>query len=308
MGNEQYHIPVLLNEILDVFGAMGEGVIMDGTLGGGGHSAALLDKIPGLHIIGIDRDADAISFASQRLASYGSRIKIYSARFDEMNKIAASVAPEGVDGILLDLGISSKQIDNSARGFSFSASGPLDMRMDKRNPMSAFELINDGQQSALEKIFREYGEERKAGKIASAIVSRRTVRKIETTAELADIIGSVCGRDVKAKARIFQAIRIAVNCEMDSLDKVLETAPALLKSGGRMAVISYHSLEDRRVKRVFRDLTDYVDRGTARLPGDENPSPPPFKLVTRKAIIPTDSEIALNSRARSAKLRVLEKI
>jgi len=308
MENEKYHIPVLLNEILQLFGAVGEGTMIDGTLGGGGHTAALLEKNKNLRVIGIDKDSDALEFASKRLSSFANRIVLRQAGFDEMKNIAAELAPEGVDGILLDLGVSSSQIDNKARGFSFSNDGPLDMRMSANSGESAYDFVNNRESADMARVFREYGEENKARKIAEAISVKRAGKKIETTRELSEIIQSVCGWDIKAKARIFQAIRIEINREMESLDKVLETAPSLLRSGGKIAVISYHSLEDRRVKRAFRALTEFVDRGTNVLPGENLPTPPPFRLVTKKAIVPSEAELAVNSRSRSAKMRVMERV
>jgi 16S rRNA (cytosine1402-N4)-methyltransferase len=308
MENEKYHIPVLLNEILELFGTVGEGIMIDGTLGGAGHSAALLEKNKGLRIIGIDKDSDALSFASVRLSPFADRIVLRKADFDEMKNIATEIAPDGVDGILLDLGVSSRQIDNKERGFSFSKDAPLDMRMNLNSAESASDFVNNREPADMIRVFREYGEENKARKIAEAISLKRTEKKIETTRELSEIIERVCGRDIKAKARIFQSIRIKINGEMDALDKVLETAPALLRSGGKMVVISYHSLEDRRVKQAFRSLTEFVDRGTNVLPGERLPTPPPFRLVTKKAIVPSENELASNSRSRSAKMRVIERI
>ncbi len=307
MKDDFYHEPVLLHEVIDLFGGFKGGVVVDGTVGGGGHLSGILTNNANITAIGIDRDEDALRYAEKRLSKFGNRVTLVKDSFSSMAKVISKQPHKEIIGVILDLGISSKQIDNSERGFSFSKEALLDMRMDKNIATNGYSIVNSSTKEDLEKIFREYGEETRSKKLAEAIVTERLKCPITSTTQLAGIIGRNIGGDNKTKARIFQAIRIEINREMDELEEVLQTAPHLLCSGGIMSVISYHSLEDRKVKIRFKEFTQYVNRGTYLFPNEKLPSPPPFRLITKKAILPTNEEIILNSRARSARMRAIEK-
>lgn len=309
-----YHAPVLYNAVVEGLVTDPRGVYVDATLGGGGHSAALLDALAGEgRVIGIDRDADALAEAETRLAGEVARERFRTLRgnFADLHDLLADAGVLPVDGLLLDLGVSSHQLDASERGFSFSAEGALDMRMDRRGGLSAHDLVNGWDEGALRRLFFEYGEEPKASRIARAIAEARPV---ETTRALAEVVRRVVpSRQAnKTLARVFQAIRIAVNGELDALEAALEAALRVLKvsneeggrPGGRMAVIAYHSLEDRRVKRFFRygnlegePVRDLYGRLLT-----------PWREVTRKPVQPGSAEVAANPRARSARLRIAERV
>ncbi|MFH0919918.1 MAG: 16S rRNA (cytosine(1402)-N(4))-methyltransferase RsmH [Fibrobacterota bacterium] len=306
MEAKRYHIPVLLTEVLGTFREIGKGTLIDGTLGGGGHAAALLAHLPSITLLGLDKDLAALNEASQALAPFGSRARLLQAGFETLPGVVKQEGITDLMGVLLDLGISSRQIDDPARGFSFSHEGPLDMRFSGNTGESAEALVNHASEERLTEIFRDYGEERRAAFVARAIVSARREKPIRTTGELARLVESAAGGHVKARARAFQALRIAVNHELQALDTALDTIPSLLCPGGRFAVIAYHSLEDRRVKQSFRARTGAVDRGRVRLPGDPE-GEPAFCAVTKKAVISGEQELRENPRSRSAKLRVLEK-
>ena len=289
------HVPVMVGEVRDLLCAHGPRVVVDATVGTGGHAAALLAATDA-HLIGIDRDLDALALARERLGSFGTRVMLRHADFSDLAAVVQECGAEAVDAIVADLGMSSFALDDPARGFSFRFDGPLDMRMDRSQPLRAYDLVNEETEADLANLLHHWGEERAARRIARSVIDARRRRPIETTAELRAIVERVLGPrragGVHPATRTFQALRIAVNREVESLAAFLESAPALLSAGGRMAVIAYHSLEDRAVKERMRAL--------AR---DES-----FALLTRKVIKPADVEVASNPRARSARLRALERV
>ncbi|WP_094550201.1 16S rRNA (cytosine(1402)-N(4))-methyltransferase RsmH [Rubricoccus marinus] len=302
-----YHDPVLLAETLDLLITDPAGVYIDGTLGGGGHSAALLDALaPEATVIGIDRDPEALSVARQRLAEAeaSGRFVPVHATFAEMSRAVreAGVDPGTVSGVLLDLGVSSRQLDSAARGFAFSASGPLDMRMNAASGESAAEMIARLSAERLADVIYQYGEERRSRGIARAI---KNAERMETTGDLADAVrASVPTRDeVKTLARVFQGLRIAVNDEMGQIEDALPAALKVLRPGGRLAVIAYHSLEDRPAKRFLRHGSFDAQPEKDHYGNVVSPLAP----VTRRAVVASAEEIAANPRARSARLRVAEK-
>lgn len=309
---ELSHKPVLLEECLEALAIRPEGTYLDGTLGRAGHSLEIVRRLTTGRLIGIDQDAAAIEAARVRLADYMDKVTLVRSNFSHLGEILQELQVDGVDGMLFDLGVSSPQLDDPARGFSYMHDAPLDMRMDERAPLSARDVVNDWPQEELRRILYEYGEERYAPAIARAICRRREERPIETTFELVDIIKSAMPaaalREKQHPAkRSFQAIRIAVNGELDVLPPMLEAAADGLRPGGRLAVISFHSLEDRIVKRTMQELA----RGCICPP--EFPvcvcgRKPKVKLITRKPIVSQETELEDNPRARSAKLRVAERI
>jgi len=281
--------------------------LVDATLGLGGHAAALLAAADGTELLGVDQDPDALALATARLAPYGDRVRVARGSFVELPRIVAEQGWDGVDGILLDLGVSSLQLDRPARGFSFRADGPLDMRMDPTREPSAADVVNGWPVERLQQIIAEYGEERRARAVAQAIVR---ARPLSTTAELADVVRSVVHAErpgFDPATRTFQALRIAVNDELGALDAFLAAAPDLLRPGGRLAILAYHSLEDRRVKEAFRRwaATCLCPPG---LPTCVCGWKPLVRLVTRRPRTPDAEEIAKNPRARSAKLRIVERL
>ncbi len=301
------HITVLLHETVDMMDACPGKLIVDCTLGGGGHTELLLEK--GATVLGIDRDPAARCAATARLARFGNRFKALAGNFTDVVELLAMQGITQVDGILADLGVSSHQLDTAQRGFSFREDGPLDMRMDTRAAYSARNLVNEMPEADIANILWQYGEERASRAIARAIVKARAIAPITTTGQLADIVASVLPRKGKQHpgTRTFQAIRIAVNGELDALDSLLDASVRLLKKGGRLAVITFHSLEDRRVKQFF-DL-----RSRAEIDRPEWPAPRPnpdycYRLLSRKPVIAGEEELSVNPRSRSAKLRGVEKI
>ena len=301
-----YHESILLDEVVHYL-APGEGrLIADGTLGGGGHTEALLSA--GATVKGIDRDAEARSYASERLARFGSRFEAIAGCFSEMPRLAQEGEWGGLDGILLDLGISSHQIDAAERDFSCRFDGPLDMRMGEEGRTAA-DLVNHWSEADLRQIFWDLGEEKFARKIAGWIVEEREKHPFETTLQLANGIEKLLGRRGRTHpaTQVFQALRMEVNDELGELRRFLDSAPRLLKPGGRMAIITFHSLEDRLVKNAFRDASlPEIDR-----PEWPEPRPNPdycYRLVTRKGVAPGKAEIQRNPRSRSSRLRVVEKI
>ena len=309
---EFHHISVLLNECLDGLAIKPDGIYVDGTLGGAGHSSQIAKRLTTGLLIGIDRDPVALEAAGRRLESYKDRVKLVHSNFCEMASVLQELGISGVDGILLDLGVSSPQLDDGQRGFSYMVDAPLDMRMNGGDALSAKEVVNTWSQEELKRILYTYGEERYAPQIASAICRAREEKSIETTLELVDIIRSAMPaaalREKQHPAkRSFQAIRIAVNDELGSVEKAMEDAIPLLNPGGRLAVITFHSLEDRIVKTAM----------TAAAKGCTCPpsfpvcvcgKKPQVKLVSRKPIVASDEELEVNPRSRSAKLRVCEKL
>jgi 16S rRNA (cytosine1402-N4)-methyltransferase len=304
-GAADYHLPVLPAETAEWMAA-GEGkFIIDGTLGGGGHSEMFLKA--GARVLGVDRDPEALAHARARLAAYGDRFSTWEGNFSQLQEIPAIRAGQRVDGILLDLGVSSRQLDSAARGFSFMREGPLDMRMGPSSPRTAADVVNRLSEADLVRILFEFGEESKARRIASAMVRQREHKPFATTLDLAGFIERTIGRHGRTHpaTKTFQAIRMAVNEELESLAAALAAAPSILKPGGRLLIITFHSLEDRMVKRFFRHRsTEFLDD-----PGWPEPRPNPdcqFRLLARKAILPSAEETSLNPRARSAKLRVAQ--
>ena len=301
------HITVLLHETVDMLKAGPGKFIVDCTLGGGGHTELLLEQ--GATVWGIDRDADARRAAMLRLARFGSRFKALAGNFQDVESILSQQGVSRVDGLLADLGVSSHQLDTAARGFSFREDGPLDMRMDTRAAFSARNLVNEAPEEEIANIIWQFGEERASRAIARAIGKARAQAPITTTAQLARIVESVLPRKGRQHpgTRTFQALRIAVNGELDALDARLESSVRLLGQGGRMAVITFHSLEDRRVKQFF-EL-----RSRPEIDRPEWPAPRPnpdycFRPLSRKPVTAGEEELSINPRSRSAKLRGVEKI
>ena len=289
------HTPVLVSEILEGLSVRRGGVYVDATLGGGGHAKAILEaSAPSGKLVAFDRDRAAIGLAENELAELADRLYLVWGSFADLGAHLDRLGISRVDGILADLGLSSLQLDDSERGFAFSFEGPLDMRFDQSQGPTAAELVNRLDEEELTEILRDFGEERRARTIARRIVSRRPIR---TTSELRRAIVSVLGPrrgKIDPATRSFQALRVAVNHELRALETFLVRAPERLAPGGRLVVVSYHSLEDRAVKWAFRDLVKDSDDDT-------------FRIVTKKPIVPEPSEVRANRRARSAKLRVLER-
>ena len=310
--SEFHHVSVLLEECIDALNIKPDGIYVDGTLGGAGHSSRIAAKLTTGRLIGIDRDPVALKAAGERLAPYGDRVTLVHSNFADMDSALKDLGISGVDGILLDLGVSSPQLDDGQRGFSYMADAPLDMRMNSEDTLDAKQIVNQWSYEELKRILYDYGEERYAPRIASAICKRREEKPIETTLELVDIIrGAMPAAALREKQhpakRSFQAIRIAVNDELGSVERVMERAVPCLNPGGRLAVITFHSLEDRIVKNAMAKAA----KGCTCPP--EFPvcvcgKKPQVKLVTRKPIISGDEELERNPRARSAKLRVCEKL
>ena len=304
------HASVLAAEVLEHLPPRDHGVYVDGTLGGAGHAAALLAANPTATLIGVDRDPAALAAAGERLAPFGERARLVHGTYSELPEILAG---QQVDGILLDLGVSSPQLDQAARGFSFAKTGPLDMRMDPTRGPTALELIQELDQDDLGELIKDLGEERHGKKVARLIKDALREDKIKTTTDLAAVITMAIPTVEQRKSKIhpatrtFQALRIAVNAELEQLERLLAAFPDLLKAGGRCAIISFHSLEDRLVKNRFRDLawTSSLPPHLAAKEGER--SLPVCELITRKAVVATDDEIAKNPRSRSARLRVCER-
>jgi 16S rRNA (cytosine1402-N4)-methyltransferase len=307
--NASYHIPVLLQPAISYLVTSTSGIYVDATLGGGGHTEFLLASFPQAHVIGIDLDEKAIEYTRQRLGAYESRLKVFRANFRELKSILFRAKVYTVDGFLFDLGVSSYQVDNPEKGFSYRFDAALDMRMDTTQQQSAATVINTYSQDQLENIFRSYGEDPLARRIARAVVRAREKKRIVTTGDLADVIRSVTRgmNAMKTLSRIFQAIRIEVNDELGSLQQSLHDCVSLLRAGGRVVVISYHSLEDRIVKHVFQELSATTRRSTHRLIADQSVEPK-MRILTKRPITPEPMEIASNRRARSAKLRAAERL
>ena len=312
MHTEFKHVTIMPDEVIDYVNIKPDGIYVDGTLGGGGHAFLVAERLsPTGRLIGIDQDGDAIRAAGERLADFQDRVEIVRDNYSSMRKILKDRSIEGVDGILLDLGVSSWQFDQGQRGFSYREDAPLDMRMDQRQDMTAADIVNGYSETDLYHIIRNYGEDPFAKNIAKHIVRARAEKPVETTSQLTDIIKAAIPAKVRKGGghpakRTFQALRIEVNKELEILKSNLEDMIDLLNDGGRICVITFHSLEDRIVKKAFRTC--------------ENPCicPPEFpvctwgkvskgKVLTRKPLMPSSEELESNSRARSAKLRVFER-
>ena len=309
MGFE--HIPVLLNEVIEGLNIDPEGIYVDGTLGGAGHSYEIAKRLRGGRLIGIDRDEDAIAAASERLEPFSDRVTIVRGNYGDMADILGDIGISEVDGILLDLGVSSHQLDEAERGFSYREDAPLDMRMDRRDELTAYDVVNTYTEAELTRILKDYGEERFAGSIARHIVRARAERPVSTTFELSDIIKASIPakyRDKKGHPakRSFQAIRIEVNHELDILRDSLNGMIDILKPGGRLCVISFHSLEDRIVKQAMRTAEDPCIC-PKDFPVCVCGRKPKGRCVSKKAITAADNELDTNNRAHSAKLRIFEK-
>ena len=310
--SEFYHVSVLLQECLDGLDIKPDGIYVDGTLGGAGHSSCIAARLTTGRLIGIDRDPVALKAAGERLQPFADRVTLVHSNFSEVRQVLDDLGIEAVDGILLDLGVSSPQLDEAQRGFSYMLDAPLDMRMDGGAALSAHEVVNTWPQEELKRILYDYGEERYAPQIAAAICRRRAEKTIETTLELADIIRAAMPaaalREKQHPAkRSFQAIRIAVNDELGAVETVMKDAVSCLNPGGRLAIITFHSLEDRIVKNGMVAAS----KGCTcppNFPVCVCGNKPKVKLVTRKPITASEEELERNPRSRSAKLRVCEKL
>lgn len=300
------HEPIMLNECIENLNIKKDGIYVDGTLGGAGHSSKIVEKLDGGLLVGIDRDEEAIEASKKRLAAY-TNVKYVHGRHEDIVEHLQGLGIDKIDGVLLDLGISSYQIDEGTRGFSYTKDAELDMRMDQTQTLSAKDIVNDYTVQELENIFRSYGEEKFSKRIAERIVTERKIKKINTTYELADIVRSAVPKDaVNSFKRIFQALRIEVNGELKELKKAIFDIVSVLNPGGRICIITFHSLEDRIVKEAFLEL-----QGRCTCPKDFPKCVCGFKsygkVITRKPIVPSEEEMERNPRSKSAKLRVFER-
>lgn len=304
------HKSVLLNEAIEYLNIKENGNYIDATLGYAGHSSEILKRIGKGKLLAFDKDIDAIKYSEEKLKNIRDNFKIVNTGFINLKKIAQEENIEA-DGILFDLGISSPEIDEKERGFSYMKDAPLDMRMDQNSDFSAYDVLNNYTKEELVNIFRKYGEEKHANKIATEIVKKREITPIKTTFELVEIIDKCYPYKEKRKThpakKVFQAIRIEVNNELGEVEKALKDALDIVKVGGRIVVITFHSLEDKICKSIFNEATkiDEVVKGMPNIPEDKLPD---FVLVTKKPIVPSDEELEFNKRSKSAKMRVIEKI
>lgn len=307
MEDFTYHRPVLVRESVELLAPRAGALVVDATCGGGGHSAEILRT--GADVLALDQDPDAIEFASEKLAEYGGRVTLRQANFREAGKVLDELGVVGIGGALLDLGVSSRQLENASRGFSVMRQGPLDMRMDPRRELTAAMVINSYSEEDLTRLFRELGEEPAARRIASQLVKLRKVTPFQDTLQLAKAIEKIVWRHGRRHpaTQVFQALRMEVNDELGALEEGLRVLTKRLESGARMAVITFHSLEDRIVKNFFRDRSrEWLDRPEWPEP-QRNPDFT-FRLITSKPVEPGENEQRINPRSRSAKLRVAEKI
>lgn len=308
---KEKHISVLLEESISSLNLKEDSVIVDCTLGYGGHSSKILSKVKKGFLFAFDQDSEAIRHSTNRLNEIGTNFTIIKSNFAYLKEKLNELDIHKVDGVLFDLGVSSPQLDEKERGFSYHEDAKLDMRMDKDNQLSAYEVVNNYSKEELSRIFYKYGEDKFANNIAKKIVEYRENKKIETTLELVEIIKTAVPmkfrKDKHPARQIFQAIRIEVNKELDVIEPALEQALSILNIGGRVAVITFHSLEDRIVKNYFKEVTK-IDEKVKGLPNIPDEFLPDFKLVCNKAIEPGKEELENNPRARSAKLRVIERI
>lgn len=305
------HISVLLKESIEELNIKEDGIYVDCTLGYAGHSSEILKRIKKGHLFAFDQDQEAINSSNERLSEIGDNFTIIKSNFKYMKEKLESLGITEVDGILFDLGVSSPQLDNVERGFSYHHDAKLDMRMDQSNPFSAYDVVNTYSDKELAKIFFEYGEEKYSNSIAKNITKHRETKPIETTLELVDIIKKSVpekySRDKHPARKVFQAIRIEVNHELEILKQAILDAASMLKVDGRLCIITFHSLEDRIVKNTFKELTT-VDDMVKGLPNIPDKYLKDYELVTRKSIVPSNEEIENNNRSRSSKLRVLKRI
>ena len=306
------HVSVLLNEAVDALMVRDGGLYVDATLGGGGHSEAILKRSSSCRLIGIDRDGEAIEAAGKRLCAYSDRITLVNNNFAAVKEVLADLGIKKIDGAVLDLGVSSYQLDNADRGFSYMKDAPLDMRMNRKDTKTAYDVINTYDKDRLRDIFYSYGEEKWSGRIAELIVRRRQTAPIATTGELADIIKAAIPAGAREKGshpakRVFQAVRIEVNGELEILKNAINDFVSFLNKDGRLAVITFHSLEDRIVKQCFSELA-----AGCTCPRDFPicvcGKQPAVKIVTKKPILPSQKEQEVNPRSKSAKLRIVQKL
>ncbi len=307
-----HHTPVMVSEITSIFGAVPPGVVVDATVGGGGHARAILDAHHQVSVLGLDQDADALRAAASGLGGFGSRVTLRQVRFDHLARVVGELGYRTVTGVLFDLGVSSPQLDRPERGFSYRSAGPLDMRMDQDAPRTAADVVNTYSETDLAHVLQAYGDERFADRIARAIVRARPVT---TTVELAELVREAIPAPARRTGghpakRTFQAIRIEVNRELDILASAIDQAIDVLSPGGRIVVLAYHSGEDRIVKDRLRAATSTGVTVPAGLPvePDQLGTPPRLRLLKRGATKPTAAEIAANPRAESARLRAAEKL
>ena len=306
------HTSVMLNECIDMLNIKPGGVYLDGTIGGAGHSYEIAKRLDGGRLIGVDQDAAALAHSEKKLAEFGGTVKLVRANFSEAEYICEQAGVSGFDGILLDLGVSSYQLDEPMRGFSYNNDATLDMRMDDRQKLSAYEVVNEYSENELARVISEFSEERWAVRIAQFIVNERGLNPIKTTRELGAVILKAIPKSAREDGphpakRTFQAIRIEVNNELGILEESVKNLTDKLNTGGRIAIITFHSLEDRIVKNVFRELaSDCIC--PPQLPVCACTKEASVEIVTKKPIVPTELEILDNHRARSAKLRVAEKM
>ena len=306
------HYSVLLNECMDGLDIKPDGIYVDGTAGGAGHSSQIAVRLEDGRLIAIDQDETAVAVATQRLDALQKNTTVVRSNFCEMAKVCKELEIDGIDGVLLDLGVSSYQLDTAERGFSYSSDAPLDMRMDNRKTLNAYTVVNTYSEQALKKILFDYGEERFAPQIASAIVRAREKKPIESTAELSDIVKYAIPSSAREGGhhpakRSFQAIRIEVNAELDVIEPAIRDAVSLLNKGGRIAIITFHSLEDRIVKQTFASLATGCTC-PKNFPICVCGNKPKVKIITKKPILPSSRELEENPRSRSAKLRIAQKI
>lgn len=306
------HVSVLLEEAVDALEVKDGGLYVDGTLGGGGHSEAILKRSESCRLIGIDRDTEAIAAAGKRLERFSGRIELVNSNFADISDVLRARGIEKIDGAVLDLGVSSYQLDNAERGFSYMKDAPLDMRMNRNDTKTAYDVVNTYDKDRLCSIFYRYGEEKWSKRIAEFIVKRRETEPIKTTLELAEIISAAIPAGARDRGshpakRVFQAIRIEVNGELEILKNAICDFVSLLDKGGRLAVITFHSLEDRIVKQCFSELA-----AGCTCPRDFPVcvcgKQPAVKIITKKPLLPSDGEMSQNPRSKSAKLRVAEKL
>ena len=305
------HISVLLNEAIQALNLKDDGIYVDATLGYAGHSSEILKRVRRGCLFAFDQDSDAINYSREKLSKIGNNFTIIYSNFVHMKEELAKRNVDKVDGILFDLGVSSVQLDEVDRGFSYHNDAKLDMRMDKNKELSAYEVVNNYDEERLVEIFFKYGEEKYSRSIARAIVKYRENKKIDTTLELVEIIKSAipmkAKKDKHPARKVFQAIRIEVNHELDILEESMNNALDLLNIGGRLVVITFHSLEDRIVKNIFRERTS-IDEKVKGLPNIPEEYLNNYKLVNHKAVVPSRDELENNNRSRSAKMRVIERI
>jgi 16S rRNA (cytosine1402-N4)-methyltransferase len=306
-GGPTRHVPVLLGEVREALDATRGGSFVDGTFGAGGYTRAILDAHPDNRVVAIDRDPTAIAAGAALAADSRGRLRLVSGRFGDLDAIVAAEADAPIGGIVLDIGVSSMQIDEADRGFSFRQDGPLDMRME-REGTSAADIVNNAPEAELADIFYHYGEERRARAVARAIIETRRKAPFETTRQLADLVAGLIRSEpgIHPATRVFQALRIAVNDELGELVRALHAAERVLRPGGRLVVVTFHSLEDRIVKQFFAARTGRAGGGSRHLPTAAADAPS-FRTVTRGPVVPDEAEVARNPRSRSAKLRAGER-